>query len=98
MDCQPIKDTIKVPQTYLLNRVKRCKAFPRSTYIIHVFNTLPTDKRHIKVPQDRLLNPTHVDNCNVLILIRHIVMNGAHELNLFLFYYFSQMHFHFNLF
>jgi len=44
---------------YLLNREKRCNAFPRSTNII-VQNQLPTDKRHIKVPQDRLLCPTHV--------------------------------------
>jgi len=35
--------------------------FPRSTDIIQVLNELPTDKRH-KVPQDRLLCPTHVDN------------------------------------
>jgi len=43
---------------YLLNREKRCNAFPRSTYIIQVWNKLPTDKRHIKVQKDRLLFPT----------------------------------------
>jgi len=39
---------------HLLNREKRCKAFPKSTDIIQVFNELPTDKRLIiiKVPQD----------------------------------------------
>jgi len=47
---------------YLLNREKRWHAFPRSTDLIKVLNKLPTDKRHIKVPQDRLLCPTHVDN------------------------------------
>jgi len=35
---------------YLLNREKHCKAFPRSIDIIQVFNLLPTDQRHIKVP------------------------------------------------
>jgi len=29
--------------------------FPISTYIKQVFNELLTDKRHIKVPQDRLI-------------------------------------------
>jgi len=47
---------------YLLNRKKRCNAFPRSTDIIQVSDELPTDKIHFKVPQDRLLCPTHVDN------------------------------------
>ena len=32
------------------------------TDIIQVLNELPTDKRHIKVPQDRLLCPTYVNN------------------------------------
>jgi len=36
---------------YLLNREKR-NVFPRSTDIIQVLNELPTDKRHVKVPQD----------------------------------------------
>jgi len=30
--------------------------------IIQVLNKLPTDQRHIRVPQDRLLCRTHVDN------------------------------------
>ena len=47
---------------YLLNREKRCNAFPRSTDIIHILNELPTDKRHIKVQQHRLLCHTHLDN------------------------------------
>jgi len=47
---------------YLLNRKNRNNAFPRSTNIIQVLNELPTDKRHIKVPQDRLLCPTHINN------------------------------------
>ena len=47
---------------YLLNREKRCNAFPRSTYIVEVLNELPTKKRHIKVPQQRQLCPIHVDN------------------------------------
>ena len=47
---------------YLLNREKRCYAFPRSTDIIQVLNDLPTDKRHIKEPQDRQLCLTHIDN------------------------------------
>ena len=42
---------------YMLNREKR-NIFPRSTDIIQVLNTLPTDKRHIKVPLDKLLFPT----------------------------------------
>ena len=37
-------------------------AFPRSIDIIQVLNEFATDKRHTKVPQDRLLCPTHVDN------------------------------------
>jgi len=37
---------------YLLNREKCCKAFPRSTDIKRDFKKLPTDERHIKVPQD----------------------------------------------
>ena len=47
---------------YLLYREKRWNTFLRSTDIIQVLNELPTDKRHIKEPQDRLLCPTHVDN------------------------------------
>jgi len=49
---------------YLLDREKGCNAFPRSTdqQIIQVLNELPTDKRHVKVPQDGLLCPTHVVN------------------------------------
>ena len=52
---------------YLLYREKCLRAFPRSTDIIQVLNELPTEKRHtlykcIKVPQNRLLCPTHVDN------------------------------------
>ena len=41
---------------YQLNREKRCNAFPRSTDIIQILNKLPTDKRHIKVSQDRQLH------------------------------------------
>jgi len=51
---------------YALDREKRCNAFPRSTDIIQVFNELPTDKKRIKVPQDKLLCPTHADNKHVL--------------------------------
>ena len=47
---------------YLLNREKRLNAVPRSTDIIQVLNEMTTDKRHIKVPQCRLLCHTHVDN------------------------------------
>jgi len=47
---------------YLLNSEKRLNAFPRSTYIKLVLNELPTNKRHIKILQDRLLCHTHVDN------------------------------------
>jgi len=47
---------------YLLNRESVTYAFPRSTDIKQVLNELPTDKRHIKVPQDRLICPTHVNN------------------------------------
>jgi len=47
---------------YLLNREKRLNAVPRSTDIIQVLNELTTDKRHIRVPQGRLLCHTHVDN------------------------------------
>ena len=47
---------------YLLNWKKHLNAFPRSTDIIQVLNELVTDKRHIKVPQDRLLCPSHADN------------------------------------
>ena len=36
-------------------------AFPKSTDIIQVLNELPTVQIHIKIPQDRLLCPTHVD-------------------------------------
>jgi len=43
---------------YLLYREKRCNAFLISTDIL----VLVTDKRHIKLPQNRLLCPTHVDN------------------------------------
>jgi len=39
---------------HLLKREKRCNAFSGSTDIIQVFNELPTNKRHIKVPQERL--------------------------------------------
>jgi len=46
----------------LLNREKRYNAFPRSTDITEVLNELLTDKSHIKVPQDRLLCPAHIDN------------------------------------
>ena len=35
--------------------------FLRSTGIIQVLYELPTNKRHFKVPQDRLLWPTNVD-------------------------------------
>jgi len=45
-----------------LNREKCVNAFPRSTDMIQVLNELPSDKRHIKVPQDTLLCPTHVNN------------------------------------
>jgi len=37
---------------YLLNREKRCNAFPRSTDKIQVLNELPTNIRHIKETQD----------------------------------------------
>jgi len=36
--------------------------FPKSTDIIQVVIEWPTNKRHIKAPQDRLLWHTHVDN------------------------------------
>ena len=41
---------------YLLNREKRY-----STDIMQILNKLPTDKRQIKVPQDRLVCPIHAD-------------------------------------
>ena len=49
---------------YLLNREKGLNTFLRSTdiHVIQVLNELPTNKRHIKFPQDRLLCPTHFDN------------------------------------
>ena len=47
---------------HLLNREKRCNAFTRSTYTLQVLNKFPTDKIHIRVPQNSLLCPTHVDN------------------------------------
>ena len=47
---------------YLWNRENRLNAFLISTDIIQVLNELQTDKIHIKVPQDRLLCPTHVHN------------------------------------
>jgi len=47
---------------YLFNREKRLNAFPSSTYKMQALNELPTDIRHIKVPQDRLLCPTAIDN------------------------------------
>jgi len=47
---------------YLLYRKSVTYAFPRSADIIQVLNELPTDKGHIKVPQDILLCPAHVDN------------------------------------
>ena len=37
-------------------------AFPRSTYIIQVLNKLASNKIHTKVPQDRLLSPTYINN------------------------------------
>jgi len=49
---------------YLLNREKRywrCSEI-NIIYIIQVLNELPTDERHMKVQQDRLLCPTHFDN------------------------------------
>jgi len=49
---------------YLLNRKNVANAFPRSTYIMQALNKLPTDRRHIKVPHDRLLCHTHVYNKN----------------------------------
>jgi len=42
--------------------VQRCNASPRTTDIVQVLNELPTDKRHIKAPEDRLLCNTHADN------------------------------------
>jgi len=36
---------------YLLKEKSITDAFPRSTDIIQVLNELPSDKRHIKVPQ-----------------------------------------------
>ena len=47
---------------YLWNKDKRLNAFPRSTDIIQVLNELPTDTKHIKVPQDILRCHTHVEN------------------------------------
>jgi len=47
---------------YLLKGKLVTNAFPRSTDKIQILSDLPTDKRHIKVPQDRLLCLTHVDN------------------------------------
>ena len=49
---------------YLLNWKSVTNAFPRWKDIKQVLNELPTNKRPIKVPQDRLLCPTHVDNKN----------------------------------
>jgi len=46
---------------YLLNRKSVTYAFLRSADIIKVFNELPTDKKNIKVPHDRVLCHTHVD-------------------------------------
>jgi len=50
---------------YLLKREKRCNTLRDQQIIIwdiiEVLNELPTDKRHNKVPQDRLLCHTHVD-------------------------------------
>ena len=40
---------------------KRLNAFSRSTDITQVSNEMPTDKRHIKVPQDRMQCHTHVN-------------------------------------
>ena len=42
-------------------RERVTNAFPKSTDIIQVLNGLTTDRRHIKVPQDRILYPTHFD-------------------------------------
>jgi len=53
-------------------------AFPRSTDIIQVLNELPTDKIHIKVPQDRLLCPTHVDNKKVQ-LFEKLFLSVLHD-------------------
>jgi len=36
-----------------------------------VFNELPTDNRHIKVPQERLLCPTHVNNKKKLVFAKN---------------------------
>jgi len=49
---------------YLLNSSSVTNAFLRSTDKIQVLNKLTADKRQIKVPRDRLLCPTHVDNKN----------------------------------
>ena len=49
-------------EMYLLNGEKRCNAFSRSRDIIPVLNELPTDRRYIKVQQDRLLCSTLGDN------------------------------------
>ena len=56
--------------TYLVNQNFLClNTFPRSTVIIYVLNELPTVNRHIKVPQYRLLCPTHVDNKKTIFSI-----------------------------
>jgi len=47
---------------YVLNGENHYWRFSESTDIIQVLNELPTNERHIKVPQDRLLCPTHIDN------------------------------------
>ena len=56
------KTNIFLLPTYLVYQNLLTNALSRSKNIIQVLNELPTDKRHIKVPQGKLLCPPHVDN------------------------------------
>jgi len=49
-----------------------CNAFPRSIDIIQI-NELPTDWRHMKVPQERVLCPTHVDNKKIQVFENNLL-------------------------
>ena len=47
---------------HMLDREERYQRFSKSTDIRQVLNELPTDKRHVKEPRERLQCHTHVDN------------------------------------
>jgi len=51
----------------------------RDQQIIHVLNELQTDKRHIRVPQERLLCPTSVDNKNTQVFEKNIFLSVLHD-------------------